>query len=244
MLVLRRILMVHAERKVPNAALRNGGYTMKTLISTLALLFSLGFAVSALAADDDSKDDEVIDPEEQETVTNNPETLTDMVSSIGDELSGDPCAGVSYAEQVYCYPAQWLANLLPCTYGAGTLQATLCPNNSWSVPAARTNSEYDVPRAVGPVFELNPDYRPLRAESRGLRQHLLSHLAQAREGQTVQSWRDGTRLILRIKMTMSRDGDQAFVFEMVNDQGRVIGRPVYYFKGDTLFINDLSRQSR
>ncbi len=221
---------------------------MKSLVTTLILIFSIGFAFNAFA-NEDGTEDQPIDPEEEsESLRNQPEMVgngvADAASAVGDSLNNNPCSTVSYAEMLYCYPAQWLADLLPCPYGAGTAQASICPSHSRSPSTGRSNSDHDEPFHMGPHFELNPDFRPVSAEDEGLRRHLLSHLAKKEEGQVVHRWRDGTRLILRIKLVMSRETDQAFIFEMVNAQDRVIGRPIYFFRGDTLHINDLSRRTR
>ena len=52
--------------------------------------------------------------------------MTRAADAIGQVLNEDGCEGANYAEMVYCYPAKWLADAIPCMYGKDTPQASLC----------------------------------------------------------------------------------------------------------------------
>ena len=216
---------------------------MKKLIQPLTLLCTLALATNAFAQDDEQG--EPISAEDDESLDDVPQVLdngiTGSVSLIGSILSGDPCAGLNIAEKAYCYPAKWLAGILPCTYGKNTPQATLCEDEP--VPSKGSNRDYEGSRVINDGFELNPDYKPVRAENAELRKHLLTHLNKKKKGEVVHRWKDGSKLVLRSRIVNpKKSSDVMFVFEIVNTKGRATGRPVYYFKGGTLYINDLSRR--
>ncbi|RDK85602.1 hypothetical protein [Marinirhabdus gelatinilytica] len=169
--------------------------------------------------------------------------MTEAADAVGKASQGDPCGEKSYAEQVYCYPAQWLAGVIACGYGEDTPQHTMCDEDDSGDTSTEslTNKEREILKKVkNKAVHLNPNFRPVYITAKNSKKALKDYLAKTKRGQTIKKWKQGYTLTLAYKYYTSEDKkDYTAVFHLKNKKGNVIANPTLFTKKNKVYIADI-----
>jgi hypothetical protein len=159
--------------------------------------------------------------------------MTAAADAIGKVMNGDGCEGANYAEMVYCYPAKWLTDVLPCMYGKDTPQATLCDEGGGSGGSGGEEPE-------GQSYTANPGFTPFYTTEPKAKGIIKKFLDKKKRGDIIARMDKGITLRLKSKFyTNKKKTEYTALMELVNSKGQIIGRPIMISKGPRMYVHDL-----
>lgn len=167
--------------------------------------------------------------------------MTAAADYLGNIFNGDACENANYAEQVYCYPAKWLADAIPCMYGKDTPQATLCdegetpPNDGGDGGDGEGGEEPE-----GQSYAANPNFNPFFTNQKNARKLIKSFLDKTPRGGLITKLDKGFTLRLKSKFYSNKKNSEfVALMELTNSKGVIVGRPIMISKGKKIYVHDL-----
>ncbi len=146
------------------------------------------------------------------------------VSKVGEAMQGDPCGDKSYAEQVYCYLGEFVADVIACGYGEDTPQHELCDDDENSSSEALNSKEKKILQKVSnKYFAMSTKYRPLYFSSKNGNKAIKASLNKMKRGQTIKKYHQGYKLILGYKFFTYEDMTQyGAMMYLKNKSGKIV----------------------
>jgi len=169
--------------------------------------------------------------------------MTDAADAVGESSKGDSCSEQSYAEQVFCYPGQWLAGVIACGYGKDTPQYTVCDEGDDYTSESLTASESNaLSKVKGKGFALNSKFRPIYLDSKNGKKAIKESLNKMKRGQVIKKWKQGYTLTLGYKFFTSKDKKEyAAMLNLKNKKGKIIATPMLLTKNKRVYIVDIKQ---
>jgi hypothetical protein len=160
--------------------------------------------------------------------------MTEAADAVGKVMNDDGCAGANYAEMLYCYPAKWIADAIPCMYGKDTPQATLCDEGGDG------GGDGDGGEAENQSYSANPNFTPFYTTEPKAKQVIQKFLAKKSRGQVITKLDKGYVVKLKSKFfTNKNKTEYVAMMELFNPKGQVVGRPILFTKGKRVYVHDL-----
>ncbi|MEX0996607.1 MAG: hypothetical protein WDZ45_06135 [Flavobacteriaceae bacterium] len=161
---------------------------------------------------------------------------TEAADMIGKSLLGDPCSEKSYAEQVYCYTGQWLAESLPCLYGRNTPQYTLCKSTS-STLSLNSDEQKQMKRLNKDGCLINPMLRPLYFDSKNATKVFKESFVKSSENTVLHTYSNEYKLKFSFSAELKDSKSELFVqFVLTDSNDKVISTPFLITKGKRTYL--------
>jgi hypothetical protein len=166
--------------------------------------------------------------------------MTAAADYLGNLFNGDACENANAAEQVYCYPAKWLADAIPCMYGKDTPQATLCDQGEAPPNGGDGGDGEGGEEPEGQNYSANPNFTPFYTDQKNAKALIQKFLNKTPRGGVIT--KIGTEYQLKLKSKFysnKKKTEYVALMELTNAKGKIVGRPILISKGNKMYVHDL-----